>query len=255
MAVAAAALLQAQNARKSVLDSIGLNAERHTRNQSSFEKESHVLHTKIDAIKQAMEALDSGLVGWFRLTESAGILESLAEEMAAPKREALRWFLLGTNSNSRSGPITGILKEMGDTMIAKLEYIDSINAQNRDMCDELMLIRLTQLEALDAAVAQLHENAKEERKAEAREERLAEISERLADTREHTAEERMRKIERERSNNIERDNRTRKRSLERSEEARKEQKREEHERLRAALARLGDEARITRLGEFQEDHR
>merc|ERR1719330_627518 len=88
--------------------------------------------TNIAAIEKAVAALEKGMGGSFLQTSTATILRKLAidMEMSDLDRQDLTSFLSGKQTSGyapQSGQITGILKQMGDTM--KKSLADSTAAE------------------------------------------------------------------------------------------------------------------------------
>merc|ERR1740139_1879836 len=79
--------------------------------------------TNIAAIAKAVAALEKGMAGSFLQTPSAAVLRRLAGKQSLPEADQqtlLAFLSQGGNYAPQSGEVTGILKEMGDTMAADL---------------------------------------------------------------------------------------------------------------------------------------
>jgi septal ring factor EnvC (AmiA/AmiB activator) len=121
---------------------------------AAFAKESGDLKTNIAAVNKAVAALEKGQGGAFLQTESAAVLTRLVEndeKMVDVDREDLTAFLSGSDSHGyapQSGAITGILKQMGDTMTATLK--DVTDAENEAIAsyDQLMKAKTAEVDAL-----------------------------------------------------------------------------------------------------------
>merc|ERR1719469_1463722 len=77
----------------------------------------------MDALGRAIAALEKGMAGSFLQTSNAAILKRLVINMdlSTADRDMLSNFLMGSQSYApQSGDITGILKQMKDTMEAEL---------------------------------------------------------------------------------------------------------------------------------------
>jgi len=102
------------------------------------------LKTNIAAIGKAVAALEKGAGGSFLQTEAASVLKNLVEndsKLVDVDREDLTAFLSGGTNNGyapQSGAITGILKQMGDTMTATLKDITATEDDAVKTYDQLM---------------------------------------------------------------------------------------------------------------------
>merc|ERR1711957_577624 len=79
--------------------------------------------TNVAAIAKAVTALSKGMAGSFLQTPSATVLRRLAGKQGLPESDQqtlLAFLSQGENYAPQSGEITGILKQMGDTMAADL---------------------------------------------------------------------------------------------------------------------------------------
>merc|ERR1719464_693702 len=77
----------------------------------------------IAAMAKAVTALENGMDGSFLQTPAAAVLSSIAMKSAIPAadQQVLTAFLSQSSSYApQSGEVTGILKQMGDTMVANL---------------------------------------------------------------------------------------------------------------------------------------
>merc|ERR1719199_2231314 len=94
---------------------------------AAFATESGELKTNIAAIGKAVTALEKGMGGAFLQTAAADTLKKLvlnSEKLQDVDREDLTSFLAGESQYApQSGQITGILKQMLDTMNANLAEI------------------------------------------------------------------------------------------------------------------------------------
>merc|ERR1719375_2507164 len=100
------------------------------------------LKTNIAAIGKAVAALEKGAGGSFLQTDAANILRKIVEskqDMLDIDREDLTAFLSGGSSYApQSGAITGILKQMGDTMSADLGDATKVENDAIATYDQLM---------------------------------------------------------------------------------------------------------------------
>merc|ERR1719446_1754432 len=108
--------------------------------------------TNIAALTKAVAAIEAGAGGAFLQTTAAQVLKTMTGNMQdeSDKQEVLS-FLSGSYAPA-SGQITGILKQMGDTMVADLkEATDAENAAIKKY-DELMAIKTKEVDTLTKAI-------------------------------------------------------------------------------------------------------
>jgi len=125
---------------------------------ATFAKDSSELKTNIAAIGKAVAALEKGQTGSFLQTQDASILKNILEndvKMEDIDRQDLAAFLSGTQSNGyapQSGAISGILKQMGDTMTATLNDISNEEGESVKNYDQLMKAKTAEVDALTASI-------------------------------------------------------------------------------------------------------
>jgi len=116
-----------------------------------FAKDSGDFKTNVAAMKKATAAIENGAGGAFLQTSTASVLKQLSVtmDMSSVDREMLTSFLSGEGGYApASGSITGILKQMTDTMEADLKEItDAENASIKDF-DGLMAAKTKEVNAL-----------------------------------------------------------------------------------------------------------
>jgi len=102
------------------------------RDAAAFAKESSELATNLAATKKATAAIAAGAGGAFLQTKMASVLRqlSITTEMSSVTRDVLTAFLTQGQGDSgayapQSGEITGILKQMADTMASTLATVES----------------------------------------------------------------------------------------------------------------------------------
>merc|ERR1719378_1409854 len=105
---------------------------------TAFAKESSELKTNIAAMKKATAAIEKGMGGAFLQTSAASILKDLSVTMdiSSMDRDMITAFLTQSSDSGyvpQSGQITGILKQMTDTMEAELKDITA--AENKAIKD------------------------------------------------------------------------------------------------------------------------
>jgi len=114
------------------------------------------LDANIAAVAKAVAAIEKGMAGSFLQTGDAQILKKLVlaqNSLEDADREELTAFLTGSQSYApASGQITGILKQMQDTMNASLA--DSTKAENEAITayEGLMAAKTKEVEALTASI-------------------------------------------------------------------------------------------------------
>ena len=120
---------------------------------AAFAKESGDLKTNITAVGKAVAALEKGVKGQsggFLQTEAASILKNLVvtdQKLVDVDREDLTAFLSGGSNNGyapQSGAITGILKQMGDTMSATLKDVTATEEEAKKTYDAAEVEALTE---------------------------------------------------------------------------------------------------------------
>merc|ERR1719478_1754864 len=122
---------------------------------AAYAKESGELKTNIAAMKKATAAIEQGMGGAFLQTKAASVLKSLSITMdiSSMDREMITSFLTQGQGEASayvpaSGQITGILKQMTDTMEASLEKATSEeNASVKDF-DALVAAKTKEINAL-----------------------------------------------------------------------------------------------------------
>jgi chromosome segregation ATPase len=125
---------------------------------ASFAKESSELKTNIAAINKAVDALEKGASGSFLQTTAAQTLKNLVmndEKLVDVDREDLTAFLSGSTNNGyapQSGAITGILKQMSDTMTATLTDLTNTENAAKKTFDELIKAKTDEVDALTASI-------------------------------------------------------------------------------------------------------
>jgi len=125
---------------------------------ATFAAESGDLKTNIAAVKKAVGALEAGAKGAFLQTESAQVLMNLVQsddKLDDEDRHDLTSFLSGGDGDGyapQSGAITGILKQMGDTMAATLDDITATEKASLKTFNELVKAKTAEIDACTAAI-------------------------------------------------------------------------------------------------------
>ena len=116
------------------------------------------LKTNIAAVGKAVAALEKGAGGAFLQTQAAQVLRNLVEndsKMLDVDRDDVTSFLSndqGSGYAPQSGAITGILKQMSDTMTASLGDATGTEEDSIKNYDELVASKNKEIDALTAAV-------------------------------------------------------------------------------------------------------
>jgi len=117
---------------------------------------SSELKTNIAAIGKAVAALEKGMGGAFLQTSAAATLKNLVEndqKMLDVDREDLTAFLSNDASYApASGAITGILKQMSDTMTASLGDATGTEEESIKSFDQLVAAKTKEIDALTASI-------------------------------------------------------------------------------------------------------
>jgi chromosome segregation ATPase len=125
---------------------------------ATFASESGDLKTNIAAVKKAVGALEAGAKGSFLQTQAAQVLMALVQsddKLDDEDRHDLTSFLSGGDGDGyapQSGAITGILKQMGDTMAATLTDITATEKDSLKTFDQLVKAKTAEIDACTAAI-------------------------------------------------------------------------------------------------------
>jgi len=123
---------------------------------AEFNAYSSEANSNIDAVTKATAAIEKGMSGSFLQTASAQVLRKLVlaqSDMTDIDREEITSFLSGAqNYSPQSGQITGILKEMKDTMNKDLSAATDVENSAIKTYEELMSAKQKEVNALTAAI-------------------------------------------------------------------------------------------------------
>jgi len=121
-----------------------------------FATEKSEADANIAAVGKATAAIEKGMAGSFLQTTSAQVLKKLvlsANDMTDMDREEVTAFLSGSSDYApASGQITGILKQMSDTMIKELNEATAAENAAIKVYEELMAAKTKEVDALTAAI-------------------------------------------------------------------------------------------------------
>ena len=147
-------LKQAQTDRASAKAAIAEATAIRAKEAAAFSTLSTDLKTNIAAIGKAVAAIEKGTGGAFLQTQAAQVLRSLVEndsKMLDIDRDDITSFL-SSDSSAPSDAITGILKQMGDTMTASLGDSTSTEEDSIKTFDELVAAKTKEIDALTASI-------------------------------------------------------------------------------------------------------
>merc|ERR1719253_1621208 len=117
---------------------------------AAYAKESSEFQTNIDAMGKAIAAIEKGAAGFLQ-TSAASVLRkiSVSMDLEPEDRDMLSSFLSqGQNYSPASGQITGILKQMKDTMDADLKDATAAEDQAKADFEAMAAAKAKQIEAL-----------------------------------------------------------------------------------------------------------
>jgi len=126
---------------------------------AEFATVSTDLNTNIAAIKKATDAIEKGMSGAFLQTSAASLLKKLvmsdSTTLLDVDRQDLASFLAGGSTDGyapSSGAITGILKQMTDTMTKSLDEATATETSAIATFDSLIKAKTDEVDALTAAI-------------------------------------------------------------------------------------------------------
>merc|ERR1719359_1554969 len=123
----------------------------------AFAAEKSELVANIDMMTKATTAIENGMTGFLQ-TSNAQLLKKLVEnrqDMNDFDRQEIVSFLSGSTSGEyapKSGEITGILKEMTDTMSKTLSESEAAEASSIQSYDDLMAAKTKEVGALTRTI-------------------------------------------------------------------------------------------------------
>jgi chromosome segregation ATPase len=150
-------LKQAQDdrtaAKKAVAEAIALRKKE----SAAFAAEKTEYDTNIAAVKKAVTALSDGMSGSFLQTQTAQALRVALSKQDMPDgdRQELVAFLSGSQGHGyapASGEITGILKQMGDSMAKHLAEITSDEESSIETFNALVKAKTEEIGALTTSI-------------------------------------------------------------------------------------------------------
>jgi len=150
-------LAEAQAGRESAKDAMAKAKAIREKEAAEFATENSDYNTNIAAIDKAVASLEKGMGGSFLQTTMAATLRKLAVtvEMSGIDRQDLTAFLSGRQTGGyspQSGQITGILKQMGDTMRKSLADVVAEEEASIKSFTQLMAAKTKEVQALTASI-------------------------------------------------------------------------------------------------------
>jgi len=154
----AADVKQAQADRSAAKSAMAEATALREKEAAAFASEKAETDTNIAALAKAIAALEKGMFGAFLQTNTAMALRKVvanSHDIIEVDREEVLSFLSGTQSSEyapQSGEITGILKEMKDTMAKGLAAATSAEEAAIKSYEELMAAKTKEVNALSQAI-------------------------------------------------------------------------------------------------------
>jgi septal ring factor EnvC (AmiA/AmiB activator) len=151
-------LKQAQVDRSSAKEAIATATAIREKEAAAFAAFKADADVNIAAIAKATSAVEKGMGGSFLQTEDAQTLRNIvknSQDMISGDAEELTAFLSstqGTNYAPQSGEISGILKQMGDTMAAALKDASDSESASIKSFEGLVAAKTKEITALTAAI-------------------------------------------------------------------------------------------------------
>jgi len=156
LAQAKADLKSAQDDRAEAKQAIAEATGLREKEAATFAQEHSDFNSNIAALKKAITALEKGMAGSFLQTSEAQVLRNLMTkniDISNVDREDLVSFLSqGNDYAPQSGEITGILKQMLDTMIKDNEDTVAKEKESIKTYDELVAAKKKEIESCTSTV-------------------------------------------------------------------------------------------------------
>jgi len=152
-------LKQAQTDRADAKAAVASATALREKEAAAFAKESSELKTNIAALAKATTAIENGMAGAFLQTQTANVLKQLSVTMdiSSVDREMITSFLTqgqgeGAGYVPASGQITGILKQMRDTMDDSLATATNNENAAVKIYDSLVAAKTKEINALTKSI-------------------------------------------------------------------------------------------------------
>jgi len=148
-------LKQAQTDRASAKDAMEEATAIRKKEAAEYAQYKADADTNVVAIAKAVAALEKGMAGSFLQTPSATVLRHLAGKVSLPESDQqtlLAFLSQGENYAPQSGEITGVLKQMGDTMAADLADATKVEEEAIANYEALMAAKTKEVKVTTATV-------------------------------------------------------------------------------------------------------
>jgi septal ring factor EnvC (AmiA/AmiB activator) len=152
-------LKTAQGDRAEAKSAVAKATALRTKESAAYAKESAELTTNVAAMKKATAAIDGGMSGAFLQTATVSVLKqlSITMDISQMDREMITSFLVqGQGASSdyvpASGQISGILKQMTDTMQSSLDTANSEEATSVKDFNALVAAKTKEINALTKSI-------------------------------------------------------------------------------------------------------
>jgi len=155
-----AEIAKAKGDRDAALSAIASLKVERKKGHAAFMKGQEDLKTNIAALKKAIAALEKGMTGAFLQTGTAALLRSLvvnSNSLTDSSRDMLSSFLSGGQGEEdgyapQSGEITGILKQMLDTMESQLKEVTGTETADITNFELMLKAKLKLVDTLTHAI-------------------------------------------------------------------------------------------------------
>merc|ERR1711957_1084565 len=148
-------LKQAQTDRAAAKDAMKEAKALREKEAAEYAQYKADADTNVAAIAKAVAALEKGMAGSFLQTPSAAVLRRLAGKQGLPdsdQQTLLAFLSQGEKYAPQSGEVTGILKQMGDTMAADLADATKVEEEAIANYNGLVAAKTKEVKATTATV-------------------------------------------------------------------------------------------------------
>jgi predicted nucleic acid-binding Zn-ribbon protein len=151
-------LKAAQSDRSAAKSAMASATAMREKEAAAYKAESEESEATISACNKAVAALEKGMAGAFLQTAAAKVLKNLAlgkQDMLESDRDAVLSFLSGSDSSGyapSSGEVTGILKQMSETMSTSLAEASAAETAAIKTYEGLLAAKKSEVEALTSAI-------------------------------------------------------------------------------------------------------
>merc|ERR1712194_965303 len=154
-------LKQAQTDRAAAKDAMKEAKALREKEAAEYAQYKADADTNVAAIAKAVAALEKGMAGSFLQTPSAAVLRRLAGKQGLPESDQqtlLAFLSQGEKYAPQSGEVTGILKQMGDTMAADLADATKVEEEAIANYNGLVAAKTKQIGELGVDIVQMKED-------------------------------------------------------------------------------------------------